>query len=218
MPNWCNNNIKIEGPKDKIKNIWDTVQADPDKGFFTHLVPMPKELEGTTSPSSSAKKPQPMIEGFDNWYDWRVSNWGTKWDISTDDCGLQYREDGDTAFIEGWFDTAWAPPIDCLNTFIRKHNDIYVTNMYWEGGMDFAGIWTDGCDEEVNPSNYKSQDFLDADRDSVEGQLDEAFGIGECMAEYEAEEETEAETKVRELVVEKKAQNMEQKDKNAILS
>ena len=20
MPNWCNNNIKIEGPKDKIKN------------------------------------------------------------------------------------------------------------------------------------------------------------------------------------------------------
>ena len=90
--------------------------------------------------------------------------------------------------------------------------------MYWEGGMDFAGIWTDGCDEEVNPSNYKSQDFLDADRDSVEGQLDEAFGIGECMAEYEAEEETEAETKVRELVVEKKAQNMEQKDKNAILS
>ena len=48
MPNWCNNNIKIEGPKDKIKNIWDKVQADPDKGFFTHLVPMPKELEGTT--------------------------------------------------------------------------------------------------------------------------------------------------------------------------
>ena len=60
MPNWCNNNITIEGPKDKIKKIWDSVQADGDKGFFNHLVPMPKELEGTTSPSSSAKKPQPM--------------------------------------------------------------------------------------------------------------------------------------------------------------
>ena len=52
MPNWCNNNIKIEGPKDKIKDIWDRVQADEDKGFFQHFVPMPKELEGTTSPSS----------------------------------------------------------------------------------------------------------------------------------------------------------------------
>ena len=45
MPNWCNNNITIEGPKDKIKKIWDSVQADEEKGFFNHLLPMPKELE-----------------------------------------------------------------------------------------------------------------------------------------------------------------------------
>ena len=51
MPNWCNNNITIEGPKEKIKAIWDQVQADPDKGFFQHLVPAPKELDGTTSPT-----------------------------------------------------------------------------------------------------------------------------------------------------------------------
>ena len=201
MPNWCNNNIKIEGPKDKIKDIWDRVQADEDKGFFQHFVPMPKELEGTTSPSSSAKKPQPMIDGFDNWYDWRVKNWGTKWDISTDDCGLTYREDGDKAFIEGWFDTAWGPALDCFDTFIRKHNDIYVTNMYWEGGCDFAGIYTDGHDDCIAPSNYKASDFLNADRDSVEGQLDEAFGIGECMAEYEEEQVEEVAEKAQEDTV-----------------
>jgi hypothetical protein len=46
----------------------------------------------------------------------------------------------------------------------------------------------------------------------VVGQLDELFGIGETLANYEAEEETEAETKVRELIVEKKAQNMPEKE------
>ena len=223
MPNWCNNNIKIEGPKDKIKKIWDSVQADEDKGFFNHLVPMPKELDGTTSPTpqpgwAGYKGPQPMVDGFDNWYDWRVENWGTKWDISLDDSGLEYREDGDTAYIEGWYDTAWAPALTCFDTFIRKHNDIYVTNSYYEGGCDFAGIWTDGHDECIAPSDYKADDFLDASRDTVEGQLDDMFGIGESMAEYEADQETEAEVKVRELVVEKKAQNMEQKEKDAILS
>ena len=34
MPNWCNNNIKIEGPKDKIKDIWDRVQADEDMSLI----------------------------------------------------------------------------------------------------------------------------------------------------------------------------------------
>ena len=93
-----------------------------------------------------------------------------------------------------------------------------MTNSYYEGGCDFAGIWTDGYDDCIAPSDYKANDFLDADRDTVVGQLDDLFGIGESMAEYEADQETEAEVKVRELVVEKKAQNMEQKEKDAILS
>lgn len=214
MPNWCNNNIKIEGPKEKIKAIWDKVQADPDKGFFNHLVPMPKELDNTTSPtpekgSANYKGPQPKIDGFDNWYDWRVDQWGTKWDISIDDSGLQYSEDGDLGIIQGWYDTAWAPALNCFDTFQRKHNDIYITNWYYEGGCDFAGCYTDGNDDCINPSDHpKSEDWLDADRDSFLGQLDDMFGIGESIAQYEEEQETEAERKVRELVVEKKAQNM----------
>ena len=77
-PNWCNNFITICGPEKKIKQI----QKHAIKGdLLNYFMPMPKELNDTTSPSSSADKPQPKIEGFDNWYDWRVHNWGTKWDI-----------------------------------------------------------------------------------------------------------------------------------------
>ena len=91
-----------------------------------------------------------------------------------------------------------------------------MTNLYYEGGCDFAGIWTDGHDDCIAPSDYKADDFLNADRDTVVGQLDDCFGIGESMAEYEEEQETEAEKKVREFVVEKKAQNMPEYDPNGL--
>jgi hypothetical protein len=215
MPNWCDNSIKIKGPKDKIKKIWDEAQKE-DKGLLSAIYPMPNELEGTTSPSSSAKKPQPMIEGFDNWYDWRVQNWGTKWDItlSDGDHGLKFidHKDGE-AEINGWFMSAWAPPTGVMDKLLDDHNDIDVSMYYYEGGCDFAGHYDNGSDTEVVPSEEgKSDDWLEASRDTVVGQLDELFGIGETLANYEDEEETEAETKVRELVVEKKAQNMPDKE------
>ena len=51
------------------------------------------------------------------------------------------------------------------------------------------GEWEDGEDTCLQPSDYKSGDFLDAERHTLLGQLDEHFGIGESMAEYENEEE-----------------------------
>ena len=96
------------------------------------MVPMPKELEGTTAPSDG-----------DNWYGWRVNNWGTKWDIT--DEGLEYIDNGDgTSVIQGWFDSAWAPPIEAYNTFLDDMDGCYLEATYEEGGMDFAGIYTDG--------------------------------------------------------------------------
>ena len=134
MPNWCNNNIKIEGPKDKIKDIWDRVQADEDKGFFQHFVPMPKELEGTTSPSSSAKKPQPMIEGFDCWYDLICHNWSTKWEVcefyGVDRQYHSEQNEGESTISFG-FSSAWAPPIGAYEKFLENNSDCSVRAFYY---------------------------------------------------------------------------------------
>ena len=40
--------------------------------------------------------------GYDNWYDWRCANWGTKWNA----CDSDYDENSDTLH----FDTAWSIP------------------------------------------------------------------------------------------------------------
>ena len=84
MPNWCENQISITGPNsvmDKIEKIINADDSHENTGLLNFFHPMPKELEGTTSPSSASDKPQPKVDGFDNWYDWRNANWGTKWEV-----------------------------------------------------------------------------------------------------------------------------------------
>ena len=172
MPNWCDNSIKIKGPKDKIKKIWDEAQKE-DKGLLSAIYPMPEALEDTTSPAPKEGTPQPLVDGFDNWYDWRVQNWGTKWDItlSDGDHGLKFidHEDGE-AEINGWFMSAWAPPTGVMDKLLDDHNDIDVSMYYYEGGCDFAGHYDNGSDTEVVPSEEgKSADWLEASRDTVIG-------------------------------------------------
>ena len=112
MPNWCDNRITIHGPKKYIRKIDKIVNENTNgDGLLNYMMPMPKELKDTTSPSSSAKKPQPVIDGFDNWYDWRVSNWGTKWELCEFfGMDLQDPEDSDEATISFSCQSAWSPP------------------------------------------------------------------------------------------------------------
>ena len=135
MPNWCSNSITISGPTKTIKQLWDDAHVGEGFGLLNAMVPMPTELDDTTSPSDSP-----------NWYDWRVTNWGTKWDIS--DEGLEYVDNGDgISVIQGWFDSAWAPPVDAYNTFLDDMDNCSISATYEEGGMDFAGIYEDGDDQ-----------------------------------------------------------------------
>ena len=187
MPNWCDNQVTITGPNsviDKIEKI--TKEEDNQNGLLNFFHPMPKELEGTTSPSSSADKPQPMVEGFDCWYDWRVEKWSTKWEV----CEFYgVNRQGDT--ISFGFSSAWSPPIGAYEQFLVDNEDCSLKALYYEGGCDFMGEWDNGSDDCYAPSDYKSTD--DFWQDGVGSTLDEMFNITESMAEYEAELEAEKE-------------------------
>ena len=191
MPNWCDNQITITGPNSVIDKIEKIVsdEKNPD-GLLNFFHPMPKELDGTTSPSSSADKPQPMVEGFDCWYDWRLEKWGTKWD-----CNEFYGVDRQGDTISFGFSSAWSPPIGAYEKFIisssEKKQDVSIKAYYYEGGCDFMGEWDNGSDDCYSPSDYKSTD--DFWQDGIGSTLDDMFNITESMAEYEAEQEAEKE-------------------------
>jgi len=74
--------------------------------------------------------------GANNWYDWRVTNWGTKWGIDGESIQF-YDEDEDR--IEIHFDTAWSPPNEIYQELRDKYEDIEISWFYREDGMQFAG-------------------------------------------------------------------------------
>jgi len=130
MPNWCWNSVTFEGDKQTIDKIQAAAATD---GFFNELHPMPKELEGTTSPSES---------GLD-WYNWCINNWGTKWDAQLNDSS----RDGDTSFTL-YFDTAWGPPIEFYRHMIENYN-VEVDAEFEESGMGFVGYFNNEEGEET---------------------------------------------------------------------
>jgi len=195
MPNWCDNQVTITGPNSVIDKIEKIAKEEKGAGGLLNFFhPMPKELEDTTSPSSSADKPQPMIEGFDNWYDWRCENWSTKWDVNefygVDRQYLTEQSEGESTISFG-FSSAWAPPLGAYEKFLAKNSDCSLKAYYYEGGCDFMGEWDNGVDDCYAPGDYKSTDQFW--QTGIGSTLDEMFGITESMAEYEAEQEAEKE-------------------------
>lgn len=137
MPNWCNNTIVIEGPADKIRALWTAATTvNEELALLDALNPMPPELMETVADGS---------EGV-NWYNWRVANWGTKWEIDMEGLELSIGEDG-KARIEGYADSAWAPPLEAFYAYADLNEDVYMELKYFESGMGFIGHWdTNGVD------------------------------------------------------------------------
>ncbi len=85
--------------------------------------------------------------GADNWYDWNVNNWGTKWDV---DATLQNETENT---LEYTFDTAWSPPVDWLRKVAKQFPKLTFTMNYKEEGMGFEGE-AFGADGEVSDSTW----------------------------------------------------------------
>ena len=191
MPNWCDNQVTITGPKSVIDKIEKIAKEEKGAGGLLNFFhPMPKELKDTTADGSKDKE---MIKkyGYSDWYGWACDNWGTKWDLN-EFYGVE-REltpEGDS-MISFAFSSAWSPPIGAYEYFLAKNEDCTLEAHYYEGGCDFMGIWDNGDDRCYAPSNYKSDDKFFESGDGWS--LDNYFGITESMAEYEAEQEAEKE-------------------------
>ena len=140
MPNWCDNRVEIYGDNpDQIKEVKKTLEGKETCFDFNNIVPMPKELEGTTSPnpepaSFEAKRLRKQ-HGYDNWYDWRCDNWDTKWNSSD----AMLSEDGDG--LEYEFQTAWGPPIKVIEAIREQYPALNVAAVYDEPGMELAGYY-----------------------------------------------------------------------------
>lgn len=152
MPNHVTNEVEFIGSPERVKELMDKCKGLASPFSFQSFMPMPDELQGTTSPpkvvseeelfewkrklankelSDFEKDSRPITEkeqrdlilkyGFDNWYDWHIANWGTKWDC------YSHRGESEDSII---FDTAWSTPMRALLELSRLFPDIEIRVRY----------------------------------------------------------------------------------------
>jgi len=118
MPNWCENILTIESPSDELQSY-----LQKNSLSFEKIKPTPPEL----------------LEGS-GWYDWRLTNWGTKWDLEEEDQrNVAEQLVSDSCEFSAIFMTAWAPPCQVIAALSAMFpNDEFVLR-YVEFGNGFAG-------------------------------------------------------------------------------
>ena len=193
MPNWCNNTIEISHP-DKSKMDALIVAVNEGK-FCNHVIPIPESLHivagrvgEDTDPKQieleAQEKANLETHGYKDWYDFCVNTWGTKWDVDpynpvTYEVNLNGDPLPENKIVFG-FDSAWAPPLGVAEVLMDQGYAVRL--YYYEGGMNFAGIFDENGDDFYEiPGNS-----VDA-AEELPSVLDEMFCISESMAEYEAE-------------------------------
>jgi hypothetical protein len=180
MPNWCENTLSANGTAEDISAF---VKWLDDKPFsFERIDPTPEELKDNAPFSQSRKDSgagKELIEKFgsDNWYDWRVQNWGCKWDIDENQ-GKPAHSSAESIGFE--FQTPWGPPEKAIYTLSLKFPTLTFFLGHYEMGCGFAG--------EMTVKNGESEGtYYDAEEnvDSFKQYVSERWGI-----EFDEEEET----------------------------
>ena len=90
----------------------------------------------------------------DNWYNWNINNWGTKWsaaEVWNDRIDDDGKVDGHTSYN---FDTAWSPAEPVVAALAEKFPTLRIAHRYCEAGMGYAGevLYANGA--EIRREEY----------------------------------------------------------------
>ena len=152
MPNHTDNRVILSHDDSQmIDNIYNVMNTD-DTELCHYLIPEERDHAG---------------EPRGDWYNWRLDNWGTKWDIYETHCT---RIDANTLQLN--FLTAWSPPIPVYDKLTDMGFDVHAR--YLDEGWMYVG-------EYDNEGGWFTEDF-DTLAD-VGPDLDDEFGISEMMQE-----------------------------------
>ena len=203
MPNWCSNHLTIEGDSKQLKEFLEkskriTNLADEEEFFsFSGTYPEPdyettpvartypeiraEYILGKDKEKALLNEPE-VYEG--SWWDWRIQNWGTKWEPS-DTCFHNQTEES----VEISFGTAWGPPVEWLEKVRKDFPDLIFQLEYDEPGMCFGGQ-TYAHGEDFVDEVWELQTGSDCCRADLEededGYTSEPYKCSECGNECES--------------------------------
>ena len=145
MPNWCSNEVEIYGEKEDIAQFVEECFTD-FKGTpvldFAKVMPEPDYDQPQKDGTHNNGVQKELHDVMPDWWNWRNTNWGTKWNLVPDPEGnlTGYEVVGqDDGFIQLEFETAWSPPNGIYNEIWAKYPDLTVSWFYREDGCQLAG-------------------------------------------------------------------------------
>lgn len=191
MPNWCSNTVILRGSQQS--EVQRLANAFMEARFCDEVIPTPECLtqEGAATRGGPNAEEYDQIRaenkaatGFESWYEFCTSRWGTKWDVGGADASITLDDDG-LGFTAS-FDSAWSPPTGVYEQLVEQGFEVLA--YYYESGMGFAGKFEHGEDDCYSgwDDSHTAQDILPDD-------LDEHFAISESLAEWEEEQRMEEE-------------------------
>ena len=183
MPNHTSNRLTMRGSNSEVARFMDenrTEETDdvgsPIPLSFEKLVPTPPEMLESND-IKNGKMP--------DWYNWRVENWGTKWDaydFPNDWVSVMPKDApnwlhlnwsmGEVPNVLGFY-TAWSPPTPWLVNVSEKYDLEFMLEYADEGG-GFVGYCI--------VSNGHVTKEVDFPWDSLDGkELRDSLGYGDYM-------------------------------------
>ena len=207
MPNWCENEMTISH-KDPAM-MQKALEAWNSGNFLSVLVPEPDysvtpvaetyphitaQFAKTEEEKAIALANEPKIRD-DAWWDWRVQNWGTKWDIGWDSSRDPAELDAGGLSMWVWFDSAWSPPVDAYQKLEELGYEIKA--YYHESGCCFCGEFVDGQDYCYSIDIPLEADAAEWLEENIPADILNAFGLVDSyqdwheQAKEDAQEEAE---------------------------
>lgn len=131
MPNHVTNIINAD------KAVLDALTGENGEVDFNSVIPMPDNIfRGNLGLKERTE------HGANNWYDWSVNNWGTKWNAYS----IQRVDDQTISF-----ETAWAHPLPVIKALSQKFPDYVLTVDYADEDLGYNfGAYTMRNGETTN--------------------------------------------------------------------
>lgn len=149
MPNWVANRVSISGTEQDLKRFIDQANAVPNTlsvddelsedgtkkevilSFANFIAPPQEAIDsGEYHETHGFSKGNPTGQTANNWYNYNVREWGTKWDVSYTSY-VETNADGDSSTAVYSFDTAWSPPEPVFRAMVEQYPELQF-DIWWE--------------------------------------------------------------------------------------
>lgn len=190
MPNHVTNILVVSGDADQKQAMFEAIKDDKfglGSLDFNKVIHMPEHIfRGNLGQSEREQY------GSENWYDWSIAHWGTKWNSYGYHDYTEKDFDGATLT----FDTAWSSPQPVIAALAAKYPDFHFSHKWADEDFGYnvgEKEYTDGEESFSNVLEGGSKEALELAAE-VHGidLADEGYLYNETTGQYEYHDPEEA--------------------------